>query len=72
VGFSRAEVEDIRTLRHEVAKKNEYEFFRKFFKKDFHAALWSNMTRVGLLNPRTIDRLATLGIRAPEPVQNAA
>jgi len=72
VGFSKAEVEDIRTLRHEVAKKNEYEFFRKFFKKDFHAALWSNMTRVGLLNPRTVDRLATLGIRAPEPVQNAA
>ncbi|MGE0823421.1 MAG: diiron oxygenase [Candidatus Binatia bacterium] len=72
VGFSKSEIEDIRTLRHEVARKNEYVFFRKFFKKDFHASLWQNMTRVGLINQRTIDKLATLGIHAPEPTQSAA
>ncbi len=28
VGFSKAEVEDIKQMRHDIAKKNEYVFFR--------------------------------------------
>src|SRR5215475_11151824 len=43
VGFNKTEIEDIQKMRHEVAQKNEYVFFRKFFKKDFHASLWNNM-----------------------------
>ena len=72
VGFSKAEIEDIRTMRHEVAKKNEYAAFRQFFKKDFHAALWSNMGKVGLLSDRTIGKLSAMGISAPQPHEQAA
>ena len=66
VGFNRAEIEDIRKLRHEVARKNEHMLFRQFFKKDFHASLWNNMTRVGLLSARAVSKLANMGIAAPQ------
>jgi hypothetical protein len=71
VGFSKAEIEDIKQLRHEVARKNEYMLFRQFFKKDFHASLWNNMTRVGLLSERAITKLASMGIAAPQQVAAA-
>ena len=70
VGFSNAEIEDIKKMRHEVAQKNEYVFFRKFFKKDFHASLWNNLARVGLMSERAVERLGAMGINAPQ--QSAA
>jgi hypothetical protein len=66
VGFNKAEIEDIKKLRHEVARKNEHMLFRQFFKKDFHASLWNNMTRVGLLSKRAVSKLASMGIAAPQ------
>ncbi len=70
VGFNKTEIEDIKKMRHEVAQKNEYVFFRKFFKKDFHALLWNNLARVGLMSERAIERLGAMGIAAPQ--QSAA
>jgi hypothetical protein len=70
VGFNKTEIEDIKKMRHEVAQKNEYVFFRKFFKKDFHASLWNNLARVGLMSERAIERLGAMGIAAPQ--QSAA
>src|SRR5215831_9608941 len=70
VGFNRSEIEDIKKMRHEIAQKNEYVLFRKFFKKDFHASLWNNLARVGLMSERAIERLGAMGITAPQ--QNAA
>jgi len=70
VGFNKTEIEDIQKMRHEVAQKNEYVFFRKFFKKDFHASLWNNLARVGLMSERAIERLGAMGIAAPQ--QSAA
>lgn len=72
VGFTKAEIEDIRTMRHKVAKNNEYVAFRTFFKKDFHAALWSNMGKVGLLSDRTIGKLNAMDISAPQTHEQAA
>jgi hypothetical protein len=66
VGFTNTEIEDIKHMRHEIAKKNEYVFFRKFFKKDFHAALWNNLARVGLMSDRAIEKLGAMGIAAPQ------
>ena len=66
VGFSKAEIDDIKKLRRAAAKKSEYVAFRQYFKKDFHAALWSNMSKVGLLSQRAIDKLGRMGIREPE------
>lgn len=70
VGFNQAEIEDIKRLRHAVAQKNEYVFFRQYFKKDFHASLWTNLAHVGLMSERAIERLGAMGIAAPQ--QNAA
>jgi hypothetical protein len=70
VGFNKAEIDDIKKMRLEVAQKNEYVFFRKFFKKDFHASLWSNLARVGLMSERAVEQLGTMGIVAPQ--QSAA
>lgn len=66
VGFSKAEIEDIKKMRYEIAKKNEYVFFRKYFKKDFHSSLWNNMDRCGLMSDRAVTKLGSMGIAAPQ------
>jgi hypothetical protein len=66
VGFSKAEIEDIKQMRHAIAQKNEYVFFRKYFKKDFHASLWNNMARCGLMSARATEKLSAMGISAPQ------
>lgn len=66
VGFSKAEIEDVKQMRHEIAKKNEYVFFRKYFKKDFHSSLWTNMARCGLMSDRAVAKLDSMGIAAPQ------
>jgi hypothetical protein len=70
VGFNKTEIADIKKMRHEIAQKNEYVFFRKFFKKDFHASLWNNLARVGLMSEQAVERLSAMGITAPQ--QHAA
>ncbi len=70
VGFNQAEIEDIKQMRHDAAQKNEYIFFRKYFKKDFHASLWNNLARVGLMSAHAVERLGVMGIAAPQ--QSAA
>lgn len=70
VGFNKTEIEDIKKMRHEIAQKNEYLFFRRYFKKDFHASLWNNLARVGLMSERAVERLGAMGIVAPQ--QSAA
>lgn len=66
VGFSKAEIEDIKQMRHTLAQKNEYVFFRKYFKKDFHASLWNNLARCGLMSNRAMEKLGSMGISAPQ------
>ncbi|MGE0682042.1 MAG: diiron oxygenase [Candidatus Binatia bacterium] len=66
VGFSKAEIDDIKHMRHAIAQKNEYVFFRKYFKKDFHASLWNNMARCGLMSGRAMEKLGSMGISAPQ------
>ncbi len=66
VGFSKADIDDIKNMRHEIAQKNEYTFFRKYFKKDFHSSLWNNMARCGLMSDRAVERLSAMGIVAPQ------
>ena len=70
VGFNKTEIEEIKQLRHEIAQKNEHVMFRKYFRRDFHSALWHNLSRVGLLSERAIEKLGTVGIAAPQ--QSAA
>ncbi|MGH7038213.1 MAG: ferritin-like domain-containing protein [Stellaceae bacterium] len=62
IGFSRAEIEEIRGLRRERAAGGEETAFRKFFRRDLHAGLVRNLRKVGVLTPRIEPDIAALGI----------
>jgi ferritin-like protein len=65
VGFSRAQIDEVRTHRREVAARNDYALYRKYFRRDMHASMVNNLARIGLLTERVRPRLATLGIELP-------
>jgi hypothetical protein len=65
VGFSGSEIAEVRSYRRDVASRNDYALFRKYFKRDMHAAMVGNLTRIGLLTERVRPRLAALGVQLP-------
>jgi hypothetical protein len=65
MGFSEAEIEDIRRLKRERQAGGEAVLFRQVFKKELDSALLQNLARIGLLNERSRERLRAIGIRAP-------
>jgi hypothetical protein len=65
IGFSDAEIEDIRKLKRERQAGGEAVLFRRVFKKELDSSLLQNLARIGLLNERSRERLNALGIRAP-------
>src|SRR6266581_2288114 len=66
MGFSEAQLRDVRTYRRDVAARNDYAAFRKYFRRDMHAAMIANLARIGLLTERVRPRLAVLGIQLPQ------
>jgi rubrerythrin len=62
MGYSRAEIEEIKRLRRERAAGGEETAFRKFFRRDLHTALVRNLQRIGLLTARVAPNLESLGI----------
>jgi hypothetical protein len=62
LGFSRAEIEEIRQLRRARAAGGEETAFRKFFRRDLHAGLVRNLRKVGVLSPRIEPDIAALGL----------
>jgi hypothetical protein len=65
MGFSAAEMQAIRRYRRETAASNDYAPFRKYFRRDMHGAMVSNLARLGLLTERVRPRLEQLGITLP-------
>ncbi|HYB41394.1 MAG TPA: ferritin-like domain-containing protein [Candidatus Methylomirabilis sp.] len=65
VGFSLAQIDQVRSFRRDVAARNDYAVYRKFFRRDMHASMVSNLARIGLLTERVRPRLAALGIELP-------
>jgi hypothetical protein len=65
MGFTTAQIAEIRTLRRDRAAGGENMLFRKLFKRELHGALVQNLARIGLLSERLAPQLQTLGIRAP-------
>jgi len=65
VGFSRAQIEEAKRYRRDVAARNDYAPFRKVFKRDMHAAMVGNLARLGLLTERVRPRLEKLGVSLP-------
>ncbi len=62
MGFSKAEIEEIRQLRRERAAGGAETAFRKYFRRDLHAGLVRNLRKVGVLTPRIAPDLESLGI----------
>ena len=62
VGFSAARIDEARTYRRQVAARNDYAMFRKFFRRDMHASMVQNLVRIGLLTERVRPRLTELGV----------
>jgi hypothetical protein len=67
LGFSEAELAELRAWRRGVAMRNDDAVFRKHFKREMHAAMISNLARIGLLTERVRPRLAALGVELPRP-----
>jgi hypothetical protein len=65
MGFSDAEIDDIRKLKRERQAGGEAVLFRRVFKKELDSSLLQNLARIGLLNERSRERLRAIGIRAP-------
>ena len=65
MGFSAAEMEEIRRYRRDTAASNDYAPFRKYFRKDMHSSMVQNLARIGLLSDRVRPRLERLGISLP-------
>jgi ferritin-like protein len=65
LGFSRAQIDDVQRYRRETAAKNDYAPFRKFFKREMHASMVANLSRLGLLTERVRPRLAAIGVTLP-------
>jgi len=65
LGFSTAEIAEIRAYRRAVAARQDYAVFRKYFKRDMHASMVQNLARLGLLTERVRPRLAALGVQLP-------
>ena len=62
MGFSRAEIDEIKRLRRERAAGGDETAFRKFFRRDLHTALVRNLQKIGLLTERVAPNLESLGI----------
>jgi hypothetical protein len=64
-GFSRAQIAEVRSYRRDAAARNDYAPYRKFFRRDMHAAMVNNLARINLLTERVRPRLAALGVDLP-------
>ena len=66
MGFSEADIEEIRRLKRARQAGGEAVLFRRVFKKELDASLLQNLSRIGLLNERARERLGGMGIRVRE------
>jgi hypothetical protein len=64
-GFSEAQIREVQVYRRGVAASNDSAVFRKYFRRDMHAAMVGNLARIGLLTERVRPRLSALGIQLP-------
>ena len=64
-GFSKAQIDEVRSYRRAMAAQNDYALYRKYFRRDMHSSMVANLTRIGLLTERVRPRLAALGIELP-------
>jgi hypothetical protein len=65
LGFTQAQIEEVARYRRETAAKNDYAPFRKYFKREMHGSMVTNLARLGLLTDRVRPRLEAIGVKLP-------
>jgi hypothetical protein len=65
LGFSRAQIDEVRRYRRETAARQGEAPVRKGFKREMHTAMINNLARLGLLTDRVRPRLAAMGVSLP-------
>lgn len=65
LGFSAAQIAEVQNYRRATAAKNDYAPFRKYFKREMHSSMVTNLSRLGLLTERVRPRLAAIGVTLP-------
>ena len=65
LGFSEAQITEVQQYRRATAAKNDYAPFRKYFKREMHSSMVTNLSRLGLLTERVRPRLAAIGVNLP-------
>ncbi len=65
VGFSLAQVEEVRAYRRGRAARHDDGVFRKYFRRDMHTSMVANLSRIGLLTECVRPRLEALGVQLP-------
>ena len=65
MGFSKADIQAIQTMRRGRAASTDNIVFRTTFKRDLHTTVLQNLARVGLLSDRIAPKLESLGFSVP-------
>jgi ferritin-like protein len=65
LGFSKAQIDEVQRYRRDTASKNDYAPFRKYFKREMHGSMVTNLARLGLLTERVRPRLSAIGVSLP-------
>ena len=60
-GFSEQRIDEVKRIRAEAARTNDYVYFRAVFKREMYTQVTGNLKKVGLMTPRIADQLRTLG-----------
>ena len=63
MGFSKAELDEIKRFRRERAAGGEETAFRKYFRRDLHDGLVRNLRKVGLITERIAPSLESFGLK---------
>ena len=63
LGFSKAELDEIRQFRRERAASGDETAFRKYFRRDLHDGLVRNLRKVGLISERIAPSLQSFGLK---------
>ncbi len=61
VGFSAERIAEVKRLRAEAARTNDYVFYRAVFKREIYTQVTGNLKKVGLMSPRIAGKLRALG-----------
>src|SRR4030095_9465619 len=65
IGLTPAQIDEAKAYRRDVAARNDYAVYRKYFKRDMHSSMVNNLARIGLLTERVRPRLAALRLQLP-------